>query len=126
MSERHGQCLVSIDNEIVHIKSIGAFNLEGMIKATQDIKSAISKLNTNSFKLLADYTELEGATPEAFDHLDKFNAWLNNNNMIAKAVVISSSITLTILGQQAPTRKLQNDKNFKTKDEAIEWLKQQS
>lgn len=125
MSEGHGQCFVSVDKSIVYIKSVGAFNLEGMVKATQDIKSAVLTLDNNSFKLLADYTELEGATPEAFNHLDEFNAWLNMQNFVAKAVVISSTITLTILDQQVPTRKLQNDKNFKSLDEALEWLKLQ-
>jgi hypothetical protein len=125
MSEGHGQCFISVDDNIIYLKSVGAFNLEGMIKAAQDIKAVVLTLDNNRFKLLADYTELEGATPEAFDYLDDFNVWLNKQNLVAKAVVINSAITLTILGQQVPTRKLQNDKNFKTKDEALEWLLQQ-
>ena len=122
----HGQCFVSVDDDIICIKAVGGFNLEGIILATQDIASAIHSLDHKSFKLLADYSELEGATPEAFDKLDEFNSWLHKQNMIAKAVVINSLVTLDILGQRTPARNEHNDKNFESKVKAIEWLKEES
>ncbi len=121
----HGQCFVSVDDDIVYVKAVGGFNLEGVITATRDIASAIHTLEHKKFKFLADYSELEGAIPEAFDKLNEFNRWLNKQNMTAKAVVINSSVTLDILRQRAPARNLHNDKNFENKAEAIEWLKQQ-
>jgi hypothetical protein len=126
MRMAHGECFISIEDDIVYIKSVGAFNLEGIVKANQDIVSAICTFGHKKFKLLVDYSELEGGTPEAFDRLNECNTWLNSQNMIAKAVVINSQITLTILEQRAPARSLHNDKNFESKITAIEWLKLQS
>jgi hypothetical protein len=125
MNSDHGQCDVSVDENIVYIKSIGAFNLEGILKANQDIMSAVSSLGEQSFKLLVDFSELEGATPEAFEKLNELDVWLSKQSMTAKAVIINSSMTLSILGKRVPARNSHNDKNFEGRAEAIEWLKLQ-
>ncbi|WP_019027700.1 hypothetical protein [Colwellia piezophila] len=125
MSRPHGECFITVDDDIIYIKSVGAFNLEGIIQAYQDIESIIISLGENRFKVLVDYTEIEGATPEAFDKLNECNEWLNSQNLIAKAVVIHSPVNLTLLESRVPARSLQNDKNFDNQSAAKEWLKQQ-
>lgn len=122
----HGQCFISVDDDIIYIRSVGAFNLEGVIKANLDIESAIIGFGSNRFKVFVDYTEIEGATPDAFEKLDECNKWLNSQNLIAKAVVINSPVTLALLESRAPARRLQNDKNFEDIETALEWLKLQS
>jgi hypothetical protein len=126
MTIPHGQCFISVEDDIIFIKSVGAFNLEGINKANQDIKEVILNCDKKGLKLLIDYTEIEGETPEAFDKLNECNEWLNSQNLIAKAVVINSPVTLTLLESRAPARRLQNDKNFEDKVTAIKWLKLQS
>ncbi|NQZ21499.1 MAG: hypothetical protein HRT53_05520 [Colwellia sp.] len=126
MNIPHGECFISVDEDIICIKSVGAFNLEGIIKANQDVEVVVRSFGQKRFKLLIDYSEIEGATPEAYDKLNECNIWLNSQNMIAKAVVIHSAVNLTLLGIRAPARNLQNDKNFENKVTAMEWLKLQS
>lgn len=123
MNREHGLCFVTIEDDIIFLKAIGAFNLEGMVKANNDVGLIIENLNNNKFKLFVDYSELEGVTPEAFEKLNDFNIWLNKQNMVAKAVVINSAITLSILDHRSPARSLHNDKNFEDREEALNWLK---
>lgn len=126
MNSPHGNCLVSVNNDIICIKPVGSFNEEGIIQAVQNIHTAIDTFSYRGFKLLIDYSEIEGATPKAFVQINDFNLWLNYQNLIAKAVVTNLSMTLPILESRVPARKQQNDKVFETKPAAIDWLKTQS
>lgn len=125
MNKEHGQYFISIDNDIIFIKAVGAFNVEGVIEAIRDTKQFIESQKLQCFKLLVDYLDLEGLTPDAFDKLNELNLWLNEQNMVAKAVVIDSPVILDIFGQRSPARKLHLDKNFDNKTQAIKWLKHQ-
>jgi len=126
MTIPHGHCFISVDDDIIDIKCVGAFNSEGITNATQDVESIIQSFGQKRFKLLLDYTEIEGATPGAFDKLNEFNDWLNSQNLLVKAVVIDSDAFISMLEIRASSRNLHNDKNFDNKCTAIEWLKLQS
>jgi hypothetical protein len=125
MTTPHGECLISVEDNIIYIQPIGAFNEEGIIEASKEVSIAVDNFGDENFKLLLDYTSIEGATPEAFVKLNEFNSWLNTQNMVAKAVVVNLSLTLTLLNNFVPERSIQNDKNFDNKADAIEWIKRQ-
>jgi hypothetical protein len=125
MNTEHGESSITIDHNLIIIKIIGAFNLEGINKAIEQLKSAILAFGQNEFKLLLDYTEAEGGTPEVFEKINECNVWLNRQNMTAKALVIASKPLLAILESRAPARSLQNTKNFYNKTDALNWLKAQ-
>jgi len=122
----HGKSYISVDDDIITVKAIGAYNKEGMIKTIEELKSIIESFNQKGFKLLFDYSQTEGGTPDVFDKINECNIWLNSQNMIAKALVINSSMHLSILESRTPARKSQNTKNFNNKASAIAWLKLQS
>ena len=123
MSIEHGKCSVSVDGDIITVKAVGAFNSEGIVKAIKELESVIESFGQKEFKLLFDYSETEGGTPDVFDKINECNLWLNNQNMIAKAIVINSPTNLEILESRTPARSAQNSRNFDNKASAVYWLK---
>lgn len=122
---RHGKSLITTDEDIITINSTGAFNLEGITIAIEELKTEINGFNGKAFKLLFDFSETEGGTPEVFEQINEFNIWLNSQNMTAKALIITSSINLAILESRVPARKNQNTQDFKERESAMAWLKLQ-
>ncbi len=125
MAREHGKSTFSINGNIITVKAVGAYNLDGIKKTIKDLESAIMSFDGKAFKLLFDYLEIEGGTPEVFDKINECNIWLNSQNMVAKALVINSPTVLSILESRTPARKLQNSQTFDNKTSAIEWLNQQ-
>ncbi len=120
----HGKSCISVNDDIITIKAIGAFNKEGIVKTIEELKSVIKEFNLKEFKLLFDYIEIEGGTPDVFEKINDCNIWLNNQNMVAKALVIKSSMNLAILESRTPARKSQKSATFDNKVAAINWLRQ--
>ena len=112
MGLEHGKSSISVDGDIIYVKAAGAYNQEGIIKGIEELKLVIENFCQKEFKLLFDYSEIEGGTPEVFEEINEFNIWLNSQNMLAKALVINSSVKLAILESRTPARKSQNDKIF--------------
>ena len=125
MAVAHGQSSISVDGDIITVKAVGAFNLEGITKTIEQLKLFIEGFGQKEFKLLFDYTETEGGTPDVFDKINECNIWLNSQNMVAKAVVINSSILLAILESRTPARNSQNAQSFDDTTSAINWLASQ-
>ena len=123
IESEHGKSYISVDGDIISVIAVGAYNKEGIIKTIEQLKSAIESFNQKKFKLLFDYSQVEGATPDVFNEINECNVWLNCQNMAAKALVINSTMHLAILESRTPARNLQNAKNFEDKPSAINWLK---
>ena len=126
MSIEHGKNFISVDGDIIISKVIGAFNIEGIDKSIRELKVTIESFCQNEFKLLVDYIDTEGGTPEVYDKINECNIWLNSQNMIAKALVIESNAMLSILEGRTPARSALNEKTFKNETDAMLWLKSQS
>jgi hypothetical protein len=122
MSLEHGESFISVNADLITIKVKGAFNREGIIKGAQELKLVVNSFQQKKFKLLFDYLEMEGATPDAYDEINQCNVWLNTKNMVAKAVLINSPINSSLLQTRLPATKLQNIKRFDEKSHAISWL----
>jgi len=118
----HGEVIMTVHNNIIIVKLIGAFNEFGAKKYTDGIKELIDNLHGESFSILINNLEMEGGTPEAYDELEKYNQWLNTQKLTAKAMVITSIATIDLIDQLSPSRKLQHCKNFDNEAEAIYWL----
>ena len=125
MAKEHGQSFISVDGDIIIVRAVGAFNEEGIVNTIGKLKSVIESFGPKGFKLLFDYSEAEGGTPDVYDKINECNIWLNGQNMIAKALVIDSPTKLEILESRTPARRSQNFKNFNDKKKAISWLKLQ-
>jgi len=126
IESEHGKSYISVDDDIITVTAIGAFNKEGIIKVVKELESIIKGFNQKEFKLLFDYSQTEGGTPDVFNEINECNIWLNSQNMLAKALVINSTVQLAILESRTPARSEQNAKNFEDKTSAINWLKSQS
>ncbi len=68
-----------------------------------------------------NHTDYQGGTPDVFNEINGCNIRLDNQNMVAKAIVITSSINFQILESRAPMTNADNT-NVAS---AIEWLKSQ-
>jgi hypothetical protein len=126
MNTAHGESVISVTGNVITVKVKGVFNKEGVCELNDELRLIISSYNVDGFKMLFNYLEVEGATPDAYDQIDNFNVWLNNQNMIAKAVVIISPAVLNILNSRAPARKSKNMNSFSSTIKAIQWLDTQS
>ena len=126
MAIEHGESFISVDGDIITVKATGSYNREGIVKTIEELESIIEEFYQKEFKLLFDYSEIEGGTPDVFDKINECNIWLNSQNMVAKALVINSSVLLEILESRTPARNSQNAKCFDDKASAINWLGFQS
>ena len=122
---KHGESNISVDGDIISVIAIGAFNKAGIVNTIEQLESVIKSFDQKKFKLLFDYSRIEGGTPDVFTKINECNIWLNNQNMVAKAVVINSRAHLSILEKRAPARKVQKTKNFEDITTALIWLKSQ-
>jgi hypothetical protein len=122
MNLEHGEVDIVVQDNIIIVRSSGAFNEFGAKKYTQGIKAAVYSLQTQSFSILVNNLEFLGATPEAYQELENYNVWLNSQKLIGKAMVITSSITLDVIDKLSPSRAAQQTKNFSNEDDAMKWL----
>ncbi|MBA6290872.1 hypothetical protein H4J58_04825 [Colwellia sp. MB3u-70] len=125
MTLEHGENTIVLKENIIHITLNGAFNEYGAKDVAQKTKEIIAALKQDRFLILANLLSLDGATPEAFYISNKFNRWLNNKNMIAKAIVITSETIKNIDQQWVPSKSVQNIEYFHNVDDALIWLKEQ-
>ena len=125
MPRQHGNSIITVEGEIIIIKVIGCFNIEGITESIQHLKSTIKSFYQRQFKLLLNYLEAEGGTPEVFEIINQFNIWLNTQNIVAKAIVTDSLINLAILKKRAPASQTNNSKVFKNQSNAFNWLQSQ-
>jgi len=123
MDIEHGEVSIVVEGNIIIVRTIGAFNEYGAQRYTHGVKSLVESMQDKSFSILINNLEFQGATPEAFEELEKYNVWLNNQKLIAKAMVITSNITLDVINMRSPARAAQQNKNFDNEEDAMDWLK---
>ncbi len=123
MDIEHGEVIITVDKNIIIVKLEGAFNEFGAKKYTIGVKETIDTFQGKPFSILINNLEVLGGTPEAYEELEKYNQWLNTQNLTAKAMVISSITTLDIINLLCPSRQSQQSKNFDNEEDALNWLK---
>ncbi len=116
-----GEVSITVDEKIIFVKSIGAFNALGTKKYTDGIKTIVNNFQGQGFSILINNLEKSGSTPEAYQALDKFNKWLTNQNLIAKAMVITVKKGMHLVNTPARINNQQN-KLFDNEGDAIKWL----
>ena len=126
MYDEHGKYSISMDGGIFYSKFEGAFNDIASKSWCERAKRVIESFGNRKFLMLVNLLELEGGTPGAWDDADRFNKWLNQKNMIAKALVITSSMTKEIERARVPSSRTQNIRYFENERNATTWLLSQS
>lgn len=121
----HGKARFEVSDNIVIVRMDGAFNEYGFITFVKKMKKVVEGFKGEQFSILMNMVEAAGGTPELRREAEKYNAWLNTQNMAAKAVVIECSVTLDIFKARVKNIKGQNMQSFKNEAEAIHWLQTQ-
>ena len=49
MATKHGESFISIDGDIITVKAIGAFNLEGIVKVITELELIIDRFCQKEF-----------------------------------------------------------------------------
>jgi len=123
IGNQHGEVHIILEGNIVIATLIGAFNEKGAMKYTEGVKSIVKEFEGKKYAILVDNSNMEGGTPEAYQVLEEYNQWLNNTNLVAKAMVVKTLITTELVESLSPSIKLQKTRSFQDKDLAFEWLK---
>lgn len=122
MDIQHGEVSIILKDNIIVATLIGAFNKKGAVEYTEGVKNLVKKLNDNKYAILVDNSSMEGGTPEAYQVLENYNQWLNKTNLVAKAMVVKTTITADLIQTLSPSVKLQTTKTFHDKTLAFKWL----
>ena len=126
LGDQHGEVQFSrLHGCIIVSTLIGSFNGAGARVYVQGIKRIINSLHGEPFAILVDNSDMHGATPEAYEELERYNQWSMQKNLVAKAFIIPSKATIEIVKSHSPSITRQNIKSFKDKASAIEWLEEQ-
>jgi hypothetical protein len=126
MNLEHGDYSVAIDGNIIIATMKGSFNEYGARALTGQMRANIESFHGTCFCILVNALELDGLTPKGYEELDKYNDWLNCQNMLAKAMVGNSDTISTIINSRIPSKREQNIKEFDNILDAMTWLKLQS
>jgi len=125
MQAPHGAYTIEWLKDVLYVELIGSFNQEGMSNYIEAVKQNISKIE-NSFSLVIDGSEFEGATVESFDVLEQYNEWLNKLNQLKVKVIIQDcKIQEQIAHKYVPALNTQKIVRFTNKKEAMAWLSEQ-
>jgi len=122
MDIAHGEVDIEVMDNIIIVRTAGAFNEYGTQRYTDGVREVIDSLQGQSFSILINNLEFQGATPEAYEELENYNAWLNKQKLIAKAMVITSAITLDVINMRSPSRAAQQNQSFDNEKDAMTWL----
>ena len=122
MSLEHGDVTITLKGNIIIVRTSGAFNEFGAKQYTEGLKKMIKGLEGKPFSILVNNLDFLGGTPEAYQELESYNLWLNKQKLIAKAMVITSGITIELIDKHSPARATQQTQNFNDEASAMKWL----
>ncbi|MCW3171554.1 hypothetical protein [Shewanella subflava] len=122
MSIEHGEFSISLEGSIIKTKLMGSFNEFGAKRYTEAVIEVVKQLEGKPFAILVNNLELFGGTPEAYQVLEEYNKWVNQQHMLAKAFVFNAAILATIMKNMSPSMKADNIQMFKTLEDAESWL----
>lgn len=122
----HRESFFGVDGNIITVVMKGSFNEYGFKFTAKRIKCIVDTFQDKEFYILMNMLETIGGTPELYKEANKYNEWLNNQNMVAKAVVIKSRVTWDIYNARVIANKIQVNKVFDNEPDALKWLKDKS
>lgn len=122
MNSEHGTAEISITGKRINVILEGSFNREGVLKYQERYRRVVQGFGDSPFKVLLNCLKIDGATPDAFEEIDNFNAWLNTRNIQAKAMVIDSAALTEIAEKRLPQQNKQNIRIFSSTNAALTWL----
>lgn len=122
MSKKLSSSTISYQNGIIFSRLHGAFNEKSAEEYSESLFKLVVGLNKKPFSLLADISQVEGATPEAFDILKRIIKRLPEMGLIAKAYVYRGPVIRGIMFQRIPELKNMDYLFFTDIEDASSWL----
>jgi len=119
----HGEVAIRLDKNIILVALKGPFNEGGVSNWTEKLRGEIDKFLGKPFFILMNNVDYEGFTPEASIISNNFNLWLNEQQMVVKAIVQPSSLARKMNLRNIPALSSQRIEYFDTQTEAKSWIK---
>lgn len=120
----HGEYIVTVDKAIINVTFVGMFNDVASKNVCSEVEEIINEMNGAPFCMLFNLIDYQGSTPEAHVIGNQHFEWLEKQNCLAKANVISSMAFIEITRNAQPSLRQSTieTKIFEQKDDAKEWL----
>ena len=118
----HGEFDIEVYGSIIKVVLRGAFNDIGAKALAVELKNNVKAYQQAPFTIMMNLLAFDGGTPEVFAESESFNAWLNNTNMVAKALIFTSPALIAIERTLVKSKAPQNIRYFDNEDDAQIWL----
>lgn len=122
MSKNLSNASISHANGIITTKLYGIFNESSAESYRAELFELVMRLKGKPFALLADISQVEGATPEAFDMVKHIINRLPEMGLIAKAYVYKGPVIRGIMYQRIPELSSMDYLFFTDSEKAYQWL----
>lgn len=117
----HGTYLIEQRDQYIFLKVIGPFNEYTAESVSNDLSDVLLNYS-NELRVIVDFTEFEGGTPEIFNYTRKINELQNRYPIIGKAVVGKSDYYLKVMNHFDDEFSKQNVQFFDNIRSAEEWI----
>lgn len=118
----HGEFDIEVHGSIIKVVLRGGFNDIGAKALAIELKNNVKAFKEAPFTIMMNLLAFDGGTPEVFAESESFNAWLNNTNMVAKALIFTSPGLIAIERTLVKSKAQQNIRYFDNEDDAHLWL----
>lgn len=124
----HGYCTVDLKGRTLVLSIFGIVDLEMALRFMLEAKIQVSKLPSNHWASLVDLREWGLHPPEIVVFIQEFEKWAEENGQLAEAAVVNESVLKVMARDKliGETRKFVHQEYFKSKDDAVEWLRTMS
>ena len=122
MDIAHGDYSVTVEGNIISVVISWAFNKSGIRACINEIYRQVNSLKNTEFYLLMNHANFQGATPCAFDELNKFYRWLGQHNVAGIAFIFTSPVLLEIYESRVNFVKHLKVEMFSNQSSANNWL----
>ncbi len=116
---------VKLQGNIIQTKLCGSFSVSITKQYCDEVRRLIEQFDGEPFAMLVDDLQLDGGTPAAYEILDQHNAWVNQQNIIAKALIVDNAVKKGIILQRLPNLRKQNIAFFQDPGAGLAWLETQ-
>ena len=97
VGKEHGSFEIEVINQVVVLRSFGAWNVETAIHMRNDFQQIASKIANRPWACLVDLRSWELGGPEIWSPIERLNMWCDQNNQKLEAVVCSLLIQKHLL-----------------------------
>lgn len=121
----HGIYDLELRGDIIISRFSDAWNTEGVKAYFESYKLLVLGKKLNRFGGLADFRKFEGGTPNAMKYVEKIPQWSAKHGQIARAQILSHTLTDYIVNKPSYGSELFSINNFDDEESALSWLEEQ-